>query len=118
MARRAIGMLRRLALAGASLATLWVGMTLVWALVRPGVVEQVGTMSLVGVVGLLLAPVLTLAAVRLDARVARREFAAERSAIEHDREARVVAHVAARGRLAPQRRRARALVRVGSSTAG
>lgn len=55
----------------ASLATLWAGMTLVWALVRPGVVEQVGTASLVGVVALLAAPGLALLAMRLDTRVAR-----------------------------------------------
>lgn len=101
----------------AALATLGAGVTLVWALVRPGVVEQVGTMSLAGVVALLAAPGLALAALRLDSRVAR---AVVREAVGVGggglaAAGRVVAHARAR-RWPRENRRARP-VRVGPAAA-
>ncbi|MFI4898003.1 MAG: hypothetical protein ACIARR_09275 [Phycisphaerales bacterium JB059] len=56
-----------------ALGTMGVGIVLVWALIRPGVIESVGTAELAGVAGALLAPCLALLALRLDARVVRRE---------------------------------------------
>lgn len=56
-----------------ALGTIAVGIVLVWALIRPGVIERVGTAELAGVAWALLAPGMALAALRLDRRVARRD---------------------------------------------
>jgi hypothetical protein len=56
-----------------ALGTMGMGIVLVWALLRPGVIESVGTAELAGVAGALLAPCLALLALRLDSRVVRRE---------------------------------------------
>lgn len=56
-----------------ALGTIGLGIVLVWALIRPGVIESVGTAELAGVAGAMLAPCLALFALRLDSRVARRD---------------------------------------------
>jgi len=56
-----------------ALGTIALGIVLVWALIRPGEIESVGTAGLAGVAGALLAPCLALAALRLDRRIARRD---------------------------------------------
>ncbi len=95
----------------ASIATLWAGMLLVWAVVRPGVVEQVGTASLAGVVALLAAPGLALAALRLDTRVAQAARAArleaEMAPADEGGRRLVVAHDADVPRIPRENRRAR-----------
>lgn len=100
-----------------SVATVGVGLALVWALVRPGVVEGVGTTTLLGVVALLLAPGVTLAALRLDRAAAATAQRRRREALgEPLREPdHAVVHEAEPMRFPHQRRRARADVGVPSA---
>ncbi len=56
-----------------ALGTIALGIVLVWALIRPGVIQSVGTAELAGVAWALLAPCMALGALRLDRRVARRD---------------------------------------------
>lgn len=71
--RLAVVCLRRFSMVICALGTIALGIVLVWALIRPGVIQSIGTAELAGVAGALLAPCLALAALRLDRRVARRE---------------------------------------------
>ena len=65
--------LRRFSMVVCALGTIGLGIVLVWALIRPGVIQSVGTAELAGVAGALLAPCLALFALRLDSRIARRD---------------------------------------------